>query len=254
MRERDKGRNYTRKKEAYSPEMNITWEVLSSRELQCVYWAIRGFENLEIAEKLCIEGPTVERHIGEVYSKTNMSLMAGSKVRKLLWFANRDNMIEHLSEDGKLSKEYLASVHLEQYVISEYQTVIVELQEANDELRKANEELQQKLELIGININRNTPGIYSSLNLSSKELEIAKLIRDGLSNVEIAIKLNSSVSHISYVCKSLKEKIGITDQNMAGRIKLAFELRKHELGSREEIVLGSILTDKLLDVIDKVGT
>jgi len=241
-------RNYEKgKKEKYSPEMDISWEVLSSRELQCVYWAIRGFENNEIAEKLCIEGPTVERHIGEVYSKTHMSLVAGSKVRKLLWFANRDNMIEHLSEDGKLSKEYLAAVHLEQHIVSEYKDVIDELQAENEELRK-------KLSLIETKINRNPPGIYSSLNLSSKELEIAKLIRDGLSNVEIAIKLNSSVSHISYVCKSLKEKVGITDKNMAGRIKLAFELQKHELGSREEIVLDSILTDELLKVVDKVGT
>jgi len=179
--------------------------------------------------------------MGVAYQKTNISLVEGSAVRKLLWFANRDNMIEHLGEDGQLSQEYLATRHMDRYVAQEYRTEIEELRAENKKLRELAETPPEII------------GVFSPLNLSPKELEIAKMIKDGKSNVNIAICLKVATPYVSHVCKSLKDKLGIREGNTTGRTRLAIELQLYDLNVYDDDDLGPRLTNELIEVAERMG-
>lgn len=232
-------RKYDRKnKEKYSPDMDIAWESLSSRELQCVYWVIRGYQNEQVGEKLFIESITVERHMGSIYQKTGIAMVDGSAVRKLLWFANRDNMIEHLDSNGSLSHEYLITRVITEEKLLSYQNEI-------NSLKKENANLKNEV----WKINNRSVG---SLQLSSTELSIAKLIKSGMNNKEIADQLNVTLANISFSCKILKEKLGINDTNKNGRLKLTVELQKFDFDHSLE-VLDPKITSVLIGLTDRVG-
>lgn len=45
---------------------------LTHRELEVLSWMAKGYRNATIAEVLCVDPKTVERHINSIYSKLNM--------------------------------------------------------------------------------------------------------------------------------------------------------------------------------------
>jgi len=218
MKELDKKRKqYTKKeKEPYSPEMDIAWEKLSARELQCVYWVIRGYTNEEVGQKLCIEGVTIERHINAIYSKTNISLVSGSQVRKLLWFANRDSLIEHLNEKGELSEEYLASRSVNRSLLIEYRKQL-------DELMKENERLKQRVSEFET---EEVIGSFGPARLTHEEKEVAKLIKIGLTDKEVAKELGKETLRVSYLVKVIKFKLGLDGCERITRNKLVAKLNE----------------------------
>jgi len=89
--------------------------------------------------------------------------------------------------------------------------------------------------------------------LGAKELEIAKMVREGKSNVEIAISLKTQGHYVSHVCKSLKEKLGITEGNHSGRTKLAIALQEYDLEIYDEEDLGPGLTSELIEIAERIG-
>lgn len=46
---------------------------LTHRELEVLSWMAKGYRNATIAEVLCVDPKTVERHINSIYSKLNMA-------------------------------------------------------------------------------------------------------------------------------------------------------------------------------------
>lgn len=62
--------------EAQDPSATFLKE-LTARELEVLSWMSKGFRNLTIAEVLCVDPKTVERHINSIYSK--LSLASESK-------------------------------------------------------------------------------------------------------------------------------------------------------------------------------
>jgi len=53
------------KPESKSPQL----QELLPRELEVLSWVAKGYRNNTIAEVLCLEPKTVERHINNIYSK-----------------------------------------------------------------------------------------------------------------------------------------------------------------------------------------
>ncbi len=45
---------------------------LTHRELEVLSWMAKGYRNVTIAEVLCVDPKTIERHINSIYSKLNM--------------------------------------------------------------------------------------------------------------------------------------------------------------------------------------
>jgi len=45
---------------------------LTHRELEVLSWMAKGYRNGTIAEVLCVDPKTIERHINAIYSKLNM--------------------------------------------------------------------------------------------------------------------------------------------------------------------------------------
>ena len=45
---------------------------LTHRELEVLSWMAKGFRNSTIADVLCVDPKTIERHINSIYSKINM--------------------------------------------------------------------------------------------------------------------------------------------------------------------------------------
>ncbi len=45
---------------------------LTHRELEVLSWMAKGYRNATIAEVLCVDPKTIERHINSIYSKLNM--------------------------------------------------------------------------------------------------------------------------------------------------------------------------------------
>lgn len=207
-------------KEIYSPEMDIAWESLSERELQCLYWAMRGYQNDQIGEKLFIEGITVERHIGAIYQKTGIAFVEGSPIRKLFWFFTRDNLIEHLYENGKLSDEYLASR-------SKTRSLLLEYKKQNKILERENYQLKQELNKHLDKIERN-----DTSTLNDEELEIAKLVISGISDKKIAKKLGKKEFRVAYVNKIIRVKLGMDGSERITRAKYIAKLNEINLNNK----------------------
>lgn len=201
----------------YSPDMDMPWEKCSKRELTVVYWAIRGYKNEEVAEKLMIESTTVERHIGTLYSKTGLAMVGGSSVRKMMWLAGRDDLQKHLHEDGTLSEEYMSNRYVDMNIIPLYR------QQLND-LLKENECLRAELEIY----KEKSVVVFDPLELRGRELAIARLVKVGWSNHDIAVTVGCSLPHVSYVCLNLRERLGITNLNRTGRVQLAIKLQQYD--------------------------
>ncbi|MEE9324388.1 MAG: response regulator transcription factor, partial [Dehalococcoidia bacterium] len=54
---------------------------LSPREVEVLSWMAKGYRNATIAEVLCLESKTVERHINNIYSKLSGSCPASRHTR-----------------------------------------------------------------------------------------------------------------------------------------------------------------------------
>ncbi len=79
---------------------------LTPRELEVLYWALRGYDNGAIGSILFIDTCTIERHLTAIYSKTRLSskIAEGQHPRAALcWLCLRDNIYNYLSADGVLS-------------------------------------------------------------------------------------------------------------------------------------------------------
>jgi DNA-binding NarL/FixJ family response regulator len=62
---------------------------LSERELEILYYVCQGFSNQEIADELCISKRTVDKHRGNLLSKTQCKNTAS-----LVMFAIKNNLVE----------------------------------------------------------------------------------------------------------------------------------------------------------------
>ena len=62
---------------------------LSERELEILYYVCKGFSNQEIADELCISKRTVDKHRGNLLSKTQCKNTAS-----LVMFAIKNNLVE----------------------------------------------------------------------------------------------------------------------------------------------------------------
>lgn len=54
---------------------------LTARELEILSWMAKGYKNTTIAELLCLEPKTVERHINHIYSKLNTTFDESQQAR-----------------------------------------------------------------------------------------------------------------------------------------------------------------------------
>ena len=54
---------------------------LTVRELEILSWMAKGYKNTTIAELLCLESKTVERHINHIYSKLNTTFDESQQAR-----------------------------------------------------------------------------------------------------------------------------------------------------------------------------
>ncbi len=54
---------------------------LTARELEILGWMAKGYKNTTIAELLCLESKTVERHINHIYSKLNTTFDESQQAR-----------------------------------------------------------------------------------------------------------------------------------------------------------------------------
>lgn len=70
---------------------------LTSRELEVLSWISKGLRNQTIAEILCVDPKTVERHINSIYSKLDL----GSESRH----ARVSAVMLYLKATGQLSGE-----------------------------------------------------------------------------------------------------------------------------------------------------
>jgi len=62
---------------------------LSQRELEILYYVCKGYSNQEIADELCISKRTVDKHRGNLLSKTQCKNTAS-----LVMFAIKNNLVE----------------------------------------------------------------------------------------------------------------------------------------------------------------
>jgi len=86
----------------------VDWDCLSQRELQVVYWMIRGYSNEAIGSRMFIESISAERHVTSIYGKLDLRAdrKGGYSARAALtWLALRDGVLTSLGEDGVFSDE-----------------------------------------------------------------------------------------------------------------------------------------------------
>ncbi len=82
----------------------VDLQTLTRRELQVWYWAIRGYKNKWIAQKLVIDDKTIERHINSIYNKLRVcqSSEKGQHPRAAMtYMASRDGDFNTVTEDGE---------------------------------------------------------------------------------------------------------------------------------------------------------
>ena len=80
---------------------------LSTRELQVLYWYLRGYKTDRVGEILFVDRKTIERHINAIYNKFGMATTGKSKEIEnqntrsaICWIASRDGWLKSLTSDG----------------------------------------------------------------------------------------------------------------------------------------------------------